>query len=512
MHLYMSMLFYQLQKKHKITYNHAKFQDKFPLEMPMLYSGKKMKSEYVYIANALELDNYYPILQNTSIICLGEPEFAIRHKSFEMICIQEEYEFSDLFNEIIQIFKKYQDWVNQLNELTHTSQELLTIFRISEPILENPCALVDADFFYMVCTKDFFQNEYMNEGEDRSGVPLKFVNEYRMDEDFKKLARKKGIFSVKGCYDHGEVLCHNITYKRKFFARITMRDDNHPFTAADEQHLLILSNYIQTIFDTRSESLVFSSRSSNVHELLKTLAIQEEHVEVFDIDRILSESDWKRTDEYVVTWLEYLMPTGVGTAGPYLCYKIEQLWKGSCTIQAENGILWILNLRIYPQSHDYVFLQSLAYFLRESLCKAGISNHFHDISQIANYYHQAKTALQIGSQRMPTHWYHYFRECAQTYMLKQCAAEFPPKELAHPLLLKLLSYDEENHTDYYHSLQVYIESQFNITAAAQKLFIHRTTLINRLKRIQELYPTDFDDPAVIRHFMISFALLDPNGF
>lgn len=208
-----------------------------------------------------------------------------------MICIYEPCDQTELFNEVMMIFQSYYHWGTELQTLSHTSQDLRKIFASSESIVENPFVLIDKDFFYMAHSANFFQNEYNNDGEERSGTPLKYVHEFRLDEDFKTLTRKKSVFYYDNFFEQHRLLCHNLTYRGKYFARLIMREDHHAFTKADEHHLIILAKTIQQIFDHRSKSLDFSERPDYVHELLKTLTLKQQKVDALNIDRILDASE-----------------------------------------------------------------------------------------------------------------------------------------------------------------------------------------------------------------------------
>lgn len=62
--------------------------------------------------------------------------------------------------------------------------------------------------------------------------------------------------------------------------------------------------------------------------------------------------------------------------------------------------------------------------------------------------------------------------------------------LRHPAAEILKAYDEKNTTELYRTLFTYLQMNQNIVHTAQKLFVHRNTLMNRIVRIQELTGID----------------------
>jgi DNA-binding PucR family transcriptional regulator len=69
-------------------------------------------------------------------------------------------------------------------------------------------------------------------------------------------------------------------------------------------------------------------------------------------------------------------------------------------------------------------------------------------------------------------------------------------------------YDKNHNTQYVLTLKTYIDQKFNATHAAKKMFIHRTTLLERLNKISTFINMDLDDPRNCLYLMIALVLLD----
>jgi len=57
---------------------------------------------------------------------------------------------------------------------------------------------------------------------------------------------------------------------------------------------------------------------------------------------------------------------------------------------------------------------------------------------------------------------------------------------------EIRQYDKENGTDYFRTLCAYLQSKEICSAAAQRLFTHRNTILYRIGRIKELFHIDLD--------------------
>ena len=64
------------------------------------------------------------------------------------------------------------------------------------------------------------------------------------------------------------------------------------------------------------------------------------------------------------------------------------------------------------------------------------------------------------------------------------------------LVLPLEDYDRERGSDLVRTLAVYFDAGENASEAAERLFLHRNSLLYRLERIQNLTGLDLKDPEV----------------
>jgi hypothetical protein len=79
---------------------------------------------------------------------------------------------------------------------------------------------------------------------------------------------------------------------------------------------------------------------------------------------------------------------------------------------------------------------------------------------------------------------------------------------AYDILKPLISYDYFHQGEYLQTLRVFFANECHISEAAEKLFIHRHTLKNRLNRVQELCNVDFEDYFTRLHFSIALMVYD----
>lgn len=73
-------------------------------------------------------------------------------------------------------------------------------------------------------------------------------------------------------------------------------------------------------------------------------------------------------------------------------------------------------------------------------------------------------------------------------------------------ILRLIEEDRKNKTELYNTLKMYLLCENNITVAAENLYIHRNTLVYRLRQIKECIGIDVNDNEVSRE-LLAFAMM-----
>lgn len=76
-----------------------------------------------------------------------------------------------------------------------------------------------------------------------------------------------------------------------------------------------------------------------------------------------------------------------------------------------------------------------------------------------------------------------------------------------PGILLLKKYDGDHGTDFFDTLRVFLENDRNIAHTAQKLYVHRSTLLYRLEKISKITGLNLDDYGVRFKVMLSIEIL-----
>jgi carbohydrate diacid regulator len=125
----------------------------------------------------------------------------------------------------------------------------------------------------------------------------------------------------------------------------------------------------------------------------------------------------------------------------------------------------------------------------------GVGQFYPDLGGLRKSYQDAKLALEVGSKVWGLGRIYHIKQVGMFITLAP-ASQDRKAELAHQILSPLLR-DEQ----LFKTVQVFLTSGLNLTEAAEKLHIHRNTLIYRLdktKKLVGLDPRHFDDALQIK--------------
>jgi carbohydrate diacid regulator len=150
--------------------------------------------------------------------------------------------------------------------------------------------------------------------------------------------------------------------------------------------------------------------------------------------------------------------------------------------------------RFLQEKATYVH-EILQKFLPKSTITLGVGQYYPDLGGLRKSYQEARLSLIVGSRVWGPGRVYHIKQVGMFVTLANVAQEHKA-ELAHQILYPLLK-DEQ----LYKTVHTFLSSGLNLTEAAEKLHVHRNTLIYRLdktKKVIGLDPRVFDDALQIK--------------
>ncbi|MDE6829564.1 MAG: PucR family transcriptional regulator ligand-binding domain-containing protein [Lachnospiraceae bacterium] len=137
----------------------------------------------------------------------------------------------------------------------------------------------------------------------------------------------------------------------------------------------------------------------------------------------------------------------------------------------------------------------------------GVSDSFASVTALPCAYHQAFQAAVIGREyygenRVVFHESVYFFQ-----KLRDMGGQQETQEICRRFLAPVLEYDRRHGTDLTHTMRCIMENNGNTMRAAQQMYVHKNTILQRKGKITELFGyTPFEMPHLL-NFLIAFDIM-----
>lgn len=442
---------------------------------------------------------------NCGIVSIGRPKKTVLDKNF-CICLSSEADLYEVYCEVQKIFMKFSMWSEELSKAVLSNASLEEICTLSIPVFENPIFIHDTNSEVLVSINEM-AGQFIWEYDPVTGkrhLPVDIMNDFKISPEYQSTMNTNGPQMFSEQQFGYRILYINLWFEESYLGRICINELGREIVKGDYELLEYLANIILAAL--RQGNTLLSDVSRDLKESLIELLDSNKTNETILTNR-LEAFGWHMDDRFFCVSI-ILQERDYSTyAINYTCRRLENMFPGYCVFLYRNRILIVVNLRNSSITSNE-FFSRLIIFLREGLFKASVSLVGHDFRQFSYYYIQTVAAFKIGSNKNPMVWLYKFKDYILPYFFEQATSELLPTMLCEPNLLELYQYDKKHQTEYFKTLQVYLENERNIAHTANLLFVHRSTLLYRLNKIKKMIKVDLDKPKVRFHLILSYELFD----
>ncbi len=148
----------------------------------------------------------------------------------------------------------------------------------------------------------------------------------------------------------------------------------------------------------------------------------------------------------------------------------------------------------------------LAHFFADQKLRCGVSNPFRNLGDLRGYYDQARSVLQREQQEGLV----FYRN----YMLDNLLSHIPKEQtrfLISPDIFRLEDAEQDYSFSLVETLQAYLDCNCNLIRTAERLYLHKNTLLYRLNHIRSILRCDLNDADDRLLLMLSFKLQQQNA-
>lgn len=193
--------------------------------------------------------------------------------------------------------------------------------------------------------------------------------------------------------------------------------------------------------------------------------------------------------------LTYIRKT-IGQAFPYQLAIIQ------------HNVLFILQYNINLLVEDRNTERAAHELFNHLNAFCGISNTFDNLLQISDYKTQALDAMTLGSKSCSKYHIYFYDDFYLPAILAPRIEQMPQSNYLSPIITTIRAYDKKHSTDLYYTLDVYIKNLCSTTETANKLHIHRNSLLYRINKIEEITHSSLKEYTTFTHLLISFYMME----
>jgi len=465
-----------------------------------LFTGsQRLEPDILYALRPEETD--FPT-DRYSYVCVTPTEGDGNH-----LCCPEQ-SATEVLDALMALFSRYQLQGSRIDQLAYRSASLDELCQLSEELLGNPVYIHD-DWFILIgmspSASQVIAPEYLM-SSSVGFIPRVILEDFKYDSEYlDTYAHHRAQIWISGD-DTPNTLYVNLLDGAIYRGRFLVAQSNRSFRKSDYILAEVLTQ--RAILMLQKKLLEDKPQYRSMDDTV--LALLEGHpANPSDLTYMLGMLQWDRGDRFLCIRIKSQKNERNTVMEHQLHSDLFRLFPGSYILFMGQEQCLILNLE-HSKLYPIQLRHRLAPLCRDYYLYAGISSPVDSVSEWFHAYYQAGVALNQAFRMRSDRWVVPFSECVLEHTIKNLPAPLAPGQLVSPDLNVLIRYDQENGTQYFQTLREYLLNERDIPKTSEKLIVHRTTLLYRLKKIQSLVSLNLEDPWQRLYLMLSLWILS-NG-
>lgn len=467
-------------------------------------------SEVLYLGNAALLPQ--EIQQNEFIfICLGMPENASDYdnSSFSLITIEKKCSSEEIINHIQDLLSrtlKFTSLIQILMNSLLSNQGLQTLVDQATEFFENPIYVVDLQGKYIaISSRDFPDNAFLNQERQEGYIDeegIRIIRQYRIDENVRTSDKP---YFFDNPLKKEKMLISAIHIQGIEVGHIMIQECHSPFNNLSYELLVRFSQIIS--MELQKDSVFTYNKGVFYSYFLADLLGKTERNTAYVTKRLRTLGYNLKEELYILT-IPSISSHSSTLQLDVITNQISRILRGSIYVIYEDTIVFLISREKYKGFSEREIVR-LSEFLSANDLKAGISNFYRDINDTRRFYKQAISSVKMGIHLQSPHPLCYYKDYYVHLIFQICEKADPEiRYLIHPGLMQLYNYDKEKNTTFVSTLREYLKSPGQSSKIADKLNIHKNTLLYRIRKIKEITDCTLKQGDDYMFLGLSFKLME----
>lgn len=473
-----------------------------PLKAAYFYEREMpLEDGYAYLIPCGSFPAVPPKNRDFLVICPdGPPPHMWKNGKYVVFFSAEPRDFIQVFNETQRIFSHCNEWDEALSKLLNNQADIAKMLLCSAPVLGNPLAAVSERLEVLGAVDYAPEQEHKWFLNDYRDIPLDRIVRIRSVSQY--VEKKKPY--MHDDYGHERVYSINFIFQNKFRGSISMMETHQPFSSSSLELFRHFAEYVKKAVYYHIN--INHSRFDPVKNILRAL-LDGVYIEDQQIVHALGQAAILL--DTPVTWTCFALHPDDETSLSVPEYMITSLTNRlpECIALSYKDQI-VLFAYLPRQDSVQTHLDKIMPILQATGFHLGVSDRFENLHDAGTAYQKACCAIESGIMTDADRLIYHFSDYAFDYMLQQAKGRFQIHDLLPAGLLKLIEHDQEADINYIHTLRCYLSNQMNANKAAQELYLHRSSLVQRMERIFRLLGTRLKAPDEQLYYQMLLRLLE----
>lgn len=426
------------------------------------------------------------------VICNGEGDY-IRIKDTDI---------TEAFELVQCVFDFYEDWMSDIMDLIK-KKDFAELVNQCWYVFHNPMVLFDGNCRVMGLSEQYAADDldeewrYLSTYGYTSVKAIDCMKYNGESKDFTRMGMQRFEFD-QGLRFSG--VTYSLYFGNVLCGRINLLEKEHPLNMGDYQILELLADLLKTAMAEQGAGCLVSMNENLFYSLL-----DGKYVDESQLDIQMDYHHWEKNDLFAL----YLIHLGEEEKEKMdiLSHTILQQLPSCCIIQRFPEIAVLCDMTRYNGKDVRQTLKLLAGGSSLHVSCALPCPGIHNVHHLLN---QARAALNYGVFQDPQGTFYSFYDHAMDYIIE--SADLEDSVFAcHPDVRELWRRKREQKDEMFDTLKCYLNNERSLVNTAQAMYLHRNTLVYRVKKLTEFLNDGLNDVYTRDYMKLSIRTLELYG-
>lgn len=465
---------------------------------------------YLYIGKSSNIPKTIPPSAAINILCIGNGNLQAKYKKNSMInliILNNDIDIFTIFNEMQEILISHQQFAANSAKLLDSlisGKGIEHIVNVGCEILGNPICILDLSFKLIASSKNIEVDdpiwiELLTKGYcSYEFVPMANI------QKFIEVVHKSSspIFMGKDKFRIPRIIS-NIKVANKIVGYITSLECEKPFTRSDIDLIFLLCKVVSS--EMQKSKFVQNIKGLRYENFIMDLLCGKD-LDKKAIEERLSFLDLHFQNNLYVFVATVPQNNFVNISLHRIRDTIEYTLVNSKSIIYNDSVVVLISSN-NKLSFDKDAFKKLTDFFKKNNIYGGLSRCFHDLADIKKFYQQSIKSIELGIHLKINNFIFFYEDLSVYHLLEVCSKQDNLKNFCHDSIFNLIEYDKKNNTDYVNSLYTYLINEKSQLETANVLNVCRSTLANRIDKIQNIMGISLNDAIITFRLILTFIIL-----